>query len=192
MYLSCSAYSKQRLSLGDYQKLLLHLRQQVIEGSRWISRSASSFDRHFSDVRSVVISHAYDEHTDYTMLEKDFTATGGDITDIQQGTRNIGTEALHGFLMYRASLPNPIDLIGAMWIIEGLGNKMASEWSAHVEALALSTEPHTQFMQYHADNDTEHLEKTLCLVKIVFVNLNKTCKTLHVPPKWWQNCTVCN
>ncbi|HSG53516.1 MAG TPA: hypothetical protein VLA40_15525, partial [Rheinheimera sp.] len=40
----------QRLQRGqfnkaDYCQLLLHWRQQVIEGSRWISRCASSFDR---------------------------------------------------------------------------------------------------------------------------------------------------
>ena len=57
----------QRLERGvfdteDYQKLLLHLRQQVIEGARWITRGASSFDRVFVNLRSDVIGHAVDEH----------------------------------------------------------------------------------------------------------------------------------
>src|SRR5262245_66203763 len=56
-----------RLDLGtftreDYRGLLLNLRQQVIEGSRWIARSASSFDRDHADIRSLVLRHAHDEH----------------------------------------------------------------------------------------------------------------------------------
>ncbi len=57
----------QRLDAGtftreDYLALLVNLRQQVIEGSRWISRCASSFDRDHADVRSAIIGHAHDEH----------------------------------------------------------------------------------------------------------------------------------
>jgi len=62
-----------RLDLGtftrdDYQRLLLNLRPQVVEGSRWISRCASSFDRDHADIRSVVLRHAHDEHRDYEIL----------------------------------------------------------------------------------------------------------------------------
>ena len=68
-----------RLDLGtftraDYQRLLLNLRPQVVEGSRWISRCASSFDREHADIRSVVLRHAVDEHRDYEVLEQDFVA----------------------------------------------------------------------------------------------------------------------
>src|SRR5690606_20976493 len=64
-------------TLEDYQSLLLNLRQQVIEGSRWITRCASSFDRNYSDVRSSIIGHAKDEHRDYEMLEADYLEAGG-------------------------------------------------------------------------------------------------------------------
>ena len=58
-----------RLDLGsftltDYQNLLLHLRPQVVEGSRWITRAASSFTAEFAQLRSKVVGHAYDEHRD--------------------------------------------------------------------------------------------------------------------------------
>ena len=54
-----------RLDLGtytveDHQRLLRNLRQQVIEGSRWITRTASSFDRNHAEIRSTVIAHAVD------------------------------------------------------------------------------------------------------------------------------------
>ena len=71
-----------RIDLGtftveDHQVFLRNIRQQVIEGSRWITRTASSFDRNHSEIRSTIISHAVDEHRDYEMLEKDYVASGG-------------------------------------------------------------------------------------------------------------------
>lgn len=143
----------------DYQNLLRHLRQQVIEGSRWIARSASSFDRDFSDVRSLIISHAADEHRDYEMLERDYVAAGGIAEDIRSARRNPGSEALHGFLMYRASQPNPGDMLGAMWIIEGLGEKMASEWASRIAEQIDAGNSATNFMRYHGGNDDAHMNK---------------------------------
>ena len=143
---------------GDYQSLLSNLRPQVIEGSRWISRAASSFDADHSTIRSVVINHALEEHQDYELIEEDFVALGGSLEDIRARRKNVGSEALHGFLMYRASLPNPTDLIGAMWIIEGLGNKMAVEWAERIEEITQRRD-HTRFLRYHAQNDDRHMAK---------------------------------
>lgn len=148
----------------DYLSLLLNLRQQVIEGSRWITRCASSFDRDYSDVRSSVISHAKDEHRDYEMLEADYLEAGGKLADIQNTPRNIGTEALHGFLMYRASHSNPLDLIGGMWIIEGLGQKMANSWADRINDLLNGNNRFVNFLRYHGENDSTHMEKLYSLL----------------------------
>ena len=143
----------------DYRTLLRNLRPQVVEGARWISRCASSFDRDHADIRSVVIGHAKDEHRDYEVLESDYVALGGELADIQNQRRNIGSESLHAFLMYRASQPNPTELLGAMWIIEGLGEKMASSWADRIEELTGCGPEATRFIRYHGDNDDSHLEK---------------------------------
>lgn len=153
-----------RLSIEDYQNLLVNMRQQVIEGSRWISRSASSFDRHYSDVRASVIKHAHEEHKDYMLLEADYVATGGERSVIESHNKNLGSEALHGFLMYRASQPNPVDLIGAMWIIEGLGNKMAMKWAKLINDQLSFDSKATTFMEYHGENDENHLRELYQLV----------------------------
>ncbi len=154
----------QRLHAGtftrdDYLRLLLNLRQQVVEGSRWIARCASSFDRDYADVRSVVIGHAQDEHRDYEVLEQDFVAAGGSLAQIRARRRNLGSEALHGYLMYRASEPNPVALLGAMWIIEGLGEKMANDWAGRIEELTGIDRSQTRFLRYHGHNDGAHLDK---------------------------------
>jgi hypothetical protein len=142
----------------DYRNLLLHLRPQVVEGARWISRCASSFDRDYADVRSAVIGHATDEHRDYEILESDYVASGGKRETIQAQPRNLGSEALHGYLMHRASQPNPACLLGAMWIIEGLGNKMANNWAERIEELTGSDGSNTRFLRYHGDNDEGHMD----------------------------------
>jgi len=154
----------QRLDLGtftreDYLALLVNLRQQVVEGSRWITRGASSFDRAHSDVRSIVIGHAQAEHRDYELLEADYVASGGELTQITARPRNPGSEALHGYLMYRASEPNPAGLLGAMWIIEGLGDKMAGDWAGRIEQLTGLGATQTRFMRYHGTNDAGHMDK---------------------------------
>jgi 3-oxoacyl-[acyl-carrier-protein] synthase-3 len=146
-------------TLSDYKTLLLNLRPQVVEGSRWITRAASSFTSEFAELRSKVIGHAFDEHRDYEMLESDFVTVGGKLQDIRSAPRNIGTEALASFLMQQASLPNPVDLLGAMFIIEGLGQKMAQGWAQRIqEVLAVSPEA-TKFLSYHGLNDDQHLAK---------------------------------
>jgi hypothetical protein len=148
-----------KFPLEDYQRLLLNLRPQVVEGARWITRCASSFDRDHADIRSVVIRHAFDEHRDYEILEKDYVASGGELETIRAQRMNIGSECLHSFLMHRASQPNPTDMLGAMWIIEGLGQKMATEWAEKIEAQVPSTVGATRFLRYHGGNDESHLDK---------------------------------
>lgn len=143
----------------DYKTLLLNLRPQVIEGSRWISRAASSFTAEYSDIRSLVLRHAVDEHRDYTMLERDFVSVGGTLDEIQSRKRNIGTEALAGYLMNESSKSNPINLLGAMFIIEGLGNKMASHWAKYIQECIGVDESSTSFLSYHGANDDSHMDK---------------------------------
>jgi hypothetical protein len=164
-----------RLDLGtftreDYRRLLLNLRPQVIEGSRWISRCASSFDAQHAAIRSLILRHAYDEHRDYEMLEADFVACGGELATIQAQTMNAGSEALHAFLMFRADQPNPVGLLGAMWIIEGLGDKMAGSWAGRIEELTGYDSTCTRFLRYHARNDDSHMDKLYGLIDRICVD----------------------
>jgi hypothetical protein len=164
-----------RLDLGtftrdDYQRLLLNLRQQVIEGSRWISRCASSFDRDHADIRSTILRHAHDEHRDYEVLEQDYVALGGDLTTIRSQQKNVGSQALHAFLMFKAGESNPGGMLGAMWIIEGLGEKMAASWADRIQALTGCGSDATHFLRYHGHNDDAHMDKLYSLVDRICVD----------------------
>jgi hypothetical protein len=112
-----------RFELADYRMFLINLRQQVKEGSLWMARAASSIDEDHLELRSTLMRHAVTEHRDFRMLETDYVAGGGTLEDIRNAQKNIGSEALSAWMFHQASQPNPFDLLGAMFIIEGLGHQ---------------------------------------------------------------------
>jgi len=170
-------------TVDDYKTLLRNLRPQVVEGARWITRAASSFSAEHADLRSKVIEHAFDEHRDYEMLQRDYVAVGGNLSEITRAERNIGTEALAAFLMNQASQPNPIDLLGAMFIIEGLGEKMASRWAKQLQSNTGLKAAATTFLSYHGKNDDSHIAKMYAILtedKLVAISHERIVKTARV------------
>jgi 3-oxoacyl-[acyl-carrier-protein] synthase III len=148
-----------QLTLDDYQALLFNLRQQVIDGSRWISRAASNITEEYFPIRSAFIAHSQDEHRDYEMLERNYASVGGSLEEIRGGRKNIGSEALSAYILQRASVENPFDLIGAMFIIEGLGQRLAKQWGERIrDQLGLSNEQ-VSFFLYHSESDVKHFSR---------------------------------
>jgi 3-oxoacyl-[acyl-carrier-protein] synthase-3 len=148
-----------RFTLEDYKLLLSNIRQQVIDGSQWIARAASNLSIDQIELRSAFISHARDEHKDYQILERNYLAIGGSKEDIQSGVKNIGSEALSAYMFQRASRENPFDLLGAMWIIEGLGCRMARHWGELIRDQLKLPEEHVSFLLYHSESDVNHFER---------------------------------
>ncbi len=144
------------VTLEDYKRLLFNLRQQVVDGSPWISRAASSFDMDHFELRSAAIRHAEEEHRDYQMIERDYVAVGGTLEEIRAGRKNIGSEALSGYMFTYASQPNPTGLMGAMFIIEGLGAQRAAGWAARFQEVLGLADNQVHFMKYHQEADAEH------------------------------------
>ena len=144
-------------TIEDYQALLCNLRPQVVEGARWIARAASNM----SDfrLRSTFIGHAQDEHRDYQMLERNYVSVGGKLSKIVEYDKNIGSEALSAFIFHQASRENPVDLIGSMFIIEGLGNRLAGKWAKEIQETLRLQDEQVSFLAYHGANDESHLAK---------------------------------
>jgi 3-oxoacyl-[acyl-carrier-protein] synthase-3 len=148
-----------RFELGDYHAFLINLRQQVKDGALWMSRAASNIGEDHLELRSTLMRHAVTEHRDFRLLEQDFVASGGDIADILAAKKNVGSEALSAWMFHEASKPDPFGLLGAMWIIEGLGSVKARPWGLKVqERLGLPDEA-LRFLLYHGDNDVGHMEE---------------------------------
>ena len=144
------------VTLEDYMRLLFNLRQQVIDGSPWISRAASNFDIDHFELRAAAIKHAEEEHRDHFLLERDYVALGGSREELRAGRKNVGSEALSGYLFTYASKPNPAGLLGAMFIIEGLGARRAADWAARFQEVLGLADNQVHFMQYHQEADGAH------------------------------------
>lgn len=147
-----------RMRLEDYQRLLVNLRQQVVEGSRWISRAASNLSPAHEELRSLFVRHAVAEHRDYRLLEQNYVATGGAIDTIQGARKNIGSEALSAFMYQAASQPDPVGLLGAMFVIESLGERLAAPWAAAIRTQLNLPDAALTFLAYHGANDGDHLD----------------------------------
>ena len=146
-------------TLDDYKMLLRNLRQQVMEGARWIARAASNVSIELFPIRSMFISHARDEHRDFQMLERDYCAVGGSLEEIVNTPKNVGSEALSAFMFHRASQPDPLDLLGAMFVIEGLGRQKAAHWGEALRQQLKLTRKEVSFLHYHGANDDTHFDR---------------------------------
>lgn len=148
-----------RFDPADYQAFLIGLRQQVKDGALWMSRAASNIDDDHLELRSQLMRHAVVEHRDFRLLEADYVAAGGTLADIQGAPKNIGSEALSAWMFHEASKPNPFGLLGAMWIIEGLGSIKAAEWGKRAQTRLGLPDEAVRFLLYHGANDAGHIEE---------------------------------
>jgi len=146
------------VTLGEYRRLLVNLRQQVVDGGRWIARAASSMSAELFGLRSAFILHAGEEHRDFQLLEQDYVAVGGSLEEIRRAPKNVGSEALSAFIFHQAGQPDPIDLLGAMFVIEGLGAAKALRWAELLQARLGLGDDQVRFLRYHGANDDDHFE----------------------------------
>lgn len=156
-------------AIDDYKALLRNLRPQVVEGARWIARAASNMTDF--RLRSTFIGHAQDEHRDFQMLERNYVAVGGLLEEITQAEKNVGSEALSAFIFHQASRENPVDLVGSMFIIEGLGNQMAGKWAAQIKQTLSLQDEQVSFLGYHAANDESHIGKLNAIINADWITL---------------------
>ena len=156
-----------RFTVEDYRAFLMSLRQQVKDGALWMSRAASHIDEQHLELRSRLMRHAVTEHRDFRLLDADYVAAGGALEEIEGAEKNIGSEALSAWMFHEASRPNPFGLLGAMWIIEGLGSIKAAEWGGLVrQRLGLPDEA-IRFLLYHGENDVEHIAEFETMLGLV-------------------------
>jgi hypothetical protein len=156
-----------RFELADYHAFLVNMRQQVKDGSLWMSRAASSIGEEYLELRSSLMNHAVTEHRDFRMLETDYVASGGRLETILNGKKNVGSEALSSWMFHQASQPNPFGLLGAMFIIEGLGSIKAIEWGKLVQTRLGLPKEALKFLLYHGENDAEHMEEFAEMLRMV-------------------------
>ena len=178
-----------KLKLEDYKLLLHDLRQQVIDGSQWISRAASNIDIELFELRSAFIKHTATEHKDFQILEKNFVALGFALSEIQGGEKNTGSAALSAFIFQQASKPNPIDLLGAMFVIEGIGKRLAGYWGEMIKNQLGLHEDQVSFFTYHGVADENHFHRLEQALNHPFMSMEvakKIAKTAKITAQLYQ------
>jgi 3-oxoacyl-[acyl-carrier-protein] synthase-3 len=134
---------------------------QVQQGSIWMRKGVAHLDDRFASLRDLVTVHAGEEQYDFRILFDDYRRAGGSVTSIDQLQRNAGGEALNAYLHARAEQPNPVGLLGAIYIIEGTGQRIVpSLLPAIRQQLGLPLEA-VRFLHYHGENDVRHLARWL-------------------------------
>jgi 3-oxoacyl-[acyl-carrier-protein] synthase III len=89
---------------------------------------------------------------------KIFAAPAERIEDLR---RNAGGDALNAYLHARAEQHNPVGLLGAIYIIEGTGQRIVPALLPEIRRqLALPLEA-VRFLHYHGENDINHLARWL-------------------------------
>ena len=68
--------------------------------------------------------HAGEEQHDFKILFDDYRKAGGAVADLDRLKRNPGGEALNAYLHALAATRDPFGLLGAIYIIEGTGQRI--------------------------------------------------------------------
>lgn len=139
---------------------------QVQQGSLWMRKAAANLGTPYAKLRELIELHASDEQYDFRILFDDYKRLGGNVESIDALRRNPGGEALNAYLHARAEGTAPQGLLGAVYIIEGTGQRIVPALLPEIRRqLALPVET-TKFLQYHGENDVNHLARWLSCVDI--------------------------
>jgi 3-oxoacyl-[acyl-carrier-protein] synthase-3 len=156
----------QQFTLGDYRNWTSQWVPQVREGSKWMREAVASLTGTYADLASLIETHAGEEQNDFKILYEDYCAAGG--TELLDNLRrNPGGEALNSYLHALASTTNPIGLLGAIYIIEGTGQRIVPALLPLLRKQVDLPASAFRFLEYHGANDEHHLSRWLSAVELV-------------------------
>jgi len=154
------------VTLPDYLAWMECWIPQVREGSLWMRRAVSSMSPQYRELASLVQLHAGEEQLDWQVLYQDYLNAGGTLPATNL-VRNPGGEALNAFMHAYAARPNPIGLLGGIYIIEGTGQRIVPTLLPKLKENLGVTSSILKFIEYHGENDQAHMMRWLSAVKMV-------------------------
>jgi 3-oxoacyl-[acyl-carrier-protein] synthase-3 len=154
----------------DYLSWMSAWIPQVRFGSHWMRTALEQLREPYLELRSLIEAHARDEQDDYMILWEDYKLAGGPAQSLETLQRNAGGEALNAFMFARAAQPNPVDLLGAIYIIEGTGQRVIPQLLPQLRAQLSLPERAFRFLRYHGTNDEAHLARWLRAVELVLAH----------------------
>jgi 3-oxoacyl-[acyl-carrier-protein] synthase-3 len=123
-------------------------------------------DTQYKELAKLVQLHAGEEQLDWQVLYQDYINAGGTLK-AEHLQRNPGGEALNAYMHAYAARPNPVGLLGGIYIIEGTGQRIIPTLLPRLkESLKVSSNL-LKFIEYHGENDQAHMARWLNAVKMV-------------------------
>jgi len=157
---------ERRFETADYLQWMENWIPQVREGSKWMREGAASLTEVYQPLASLIDMHAGEEQNDFQILFQDYRSAGGEVTDIDALRRNPGGEALNAYLHALAATKDPIGLLGAIYIIEGTGQRIVPALLPLLKASLNLSADQFRFLEYHGHNDENHLARWLMAVEL--------------------------
>ena len=152
---------------ADYLAWMRAWIPQVRFGSHWMRQACAQLREPYLDLVPLIEAHASDEQEDYAILFDDYQKAGGTETDIDLLQRNPGGEALNAFMFRLAEQPNPVELLGAIYVIEGTGQRVIPQLLPALKRQLRLNDRGLKFLSYHGHNDQAHLARWLSALEIV-------------------------
>ncbi len=151
---------------ADYLNWMENWIPQVREGSKWMREGAASLTEQYQPLAALIDMHAGEEQNDFQILFQDYRTAGGPIDNIDLLRRNPGGEALNAYLHSLAATRDPIGLLGAIYIIEGTGQRIVPALLPLLKASLKLPPDAFRFLEYHGHNDENHLARWLTAVEL--------------------------
>jgi len=158
---------ERRFAVPDYLNWMEQWVPQVREGSKWMREGAASLSEPYQMLASLIGVHAGEEQNDFNILFSDYRKAGGTVENIEELRRNPGGEALNAYLHGLAATRDPIGLLGAIYIIEGTGQRIVPALLPLLKASLKLPPDAFRFLEYHGHNDENHLSRWLTAVEMV-------------------------
>ena len=157
-----------QFSVEDYRNWTAQWVPQVREGSKWMREAVASLTDEFSALADLISTHAGEEQNDFKILYDDYLAAGGTAA-LDSLKRNPGGEALNSYLHALAATKNPVGLLGAIYIIEGTGQRIVPALLPLLRKQVDLPASAFRFLEYHGANDEHHLARWLTAVELVLL-----------------------
>lgn len=172
----------QQFALEDYRNWTSQWVPQVREGSKWMREAVASLTGTYADLASLIELHAGEEQNDFKILYEDYCAAGG-VEPLDNLRRNPGGEALNSYLHSLAATSNPIGLLGAIYIIEGTGQRIVPALLPLLRKQVDLPASAFRFLEYHGANDEHHLARWLSAVELVLAIEPQAAKSIIATAK---------
>lgn len=159
--------TQHRFTVEAYLQWMACWIPQVREGSRWMREAVAHMRAPFDALGEIVETHASEEQFDFRILFDDYRTAGGAVANLDDLRRTPGGEALNSYLHAKAATESPVGLLGAIYIIEGTGQRIIPALLPLLQSQLKLGPQAWRFLVYHGANDENHLARWLRAVQLV-------------------------